>query len=566
MQKRFLTFLLPFVALVLAVVGMVGANFAFAQGSKPASHPATSAQRAVSHVVAMHTVNMQQVPAETASQAASAVHAKQMPWLTGMSPAAYAQLKAAAAHNKNAPVDTSAIDSIDTPSTTAKFAGQGDTCGCQPPDQALAASSSWVFQGVNTSFAVYNTSGTRQAGWPKTSVNFFGIPNPSPSGCASSPFTSDPRAFYDPKDGRFWAAMLEVEGAFGVNTNCTEVTRYWIAVSQTGNPNGAWFVYAFNMAITSGTGACPTCAADYTQFGFDQTAMYFSGNMFNQSGTSYAYAETFAALKSTMEAGSSVTAYGFYGFTANGVAVDTVQPVENEASSGPGVGLLINSFDANGDGTHNCRTTACSGVVVWAIANPGKSTTSASGIVVSTKSYILPPQATEPGCSGCIDTNDTRISGTPVYQQGLISFSLNTGVNNGTQVVPAAFWGQVKPTISGGTITGGSIFQSGNIHFSGNRAAFFGALMATSSGNLLMVFDTMSSSINPSIMYATRLTTDTKGKFEKALYLKKGSAATVDQRWGDYEATSYDGSSNNTWFSAQYSNGDWATYIGKVNF
>ena len=90
--------------------------------------------------------------------------------------------------------------------------------------------------------------------------------------------------------------------------------------------------------------------------------------------------------------------------------------------------------------------------------------------------------------------------------------------------------------------------------------------MATSSGNLLMVFDTTSSSIDPSIMYATRLTTDTKGKFESALYLKKATVPTSDQRWGDYEATSYDGSSNNTWFSSQYSNGDWATFIGKVNF
>ncbi len=562
MQKRFLKFLVPSVALVLVIAGMFSANFVFAQGSKAGSQAATSAKRAVSQVVAMHTVNMQQVPAETASQIALATHTKQLPWLTGVSHAAYEQRKAAAIHNKNAPLDTTAIAGIDTPTTNANFAGQGDTCGCEPPDQALAASSSWVFQGVNTSFAVYNTSGTLQTGWPKTSINFFGIPKPSPSGCASSPFTSDPRAFYDPKGGRFWAAMLEVEGAFGVNSNCTEVTRYWVAVSKTGNPNGAWNVYDFNMA----TSGCPTCAADYTEFGFDQTAIYFSGNMFNQSGTSYVYAESFSALKSPMASGSSVTAYGFYDFTANGVAVDTVQPVENEASSGPGAGLLINSFDMYGDGTHDCVTTACSGVVVWAIANAGKSTTSASGVIISTKSYILPPQADEPGCAGCVDTNDTRISGTPVYQQGLISFSLNTGLNNGTQVVPAAFWGQVKPTVSGGTITGGSIFQSGIIHYSGDRSAFFGALMATSSGNLLMVFDTMSSSIYPSIMYATRLTTDTLGKFESALYLKKGSAATLDTRWGDYEATSYDGSSNNTWFSAQYSNGDWATYIGKVNF
>src|SRR2546423_319264 len=71
--------------------------------------------------------------------------------------------------------------------------------GCEPPDMALAASPSWVLQGVNTSIAVYNTSGALQPGWPKNSQLFFGIPNPSPAGCSpSGPFTSDPRAFYDP--------------------------------------------------------------------------------------------------------------------------------------------------------------------------------------------------------------------------------------------------------------------------------------------------------------------------------------------------------------------------------
>src|SRR5579864_6193683 len=401
MQRRSLRFLLPPIALLLALVGMFSASFVFANWDHGSSLAASapSAKRAPAQTVSPHTVNMQNVAAEATS--APATHVQHMPFLTGVSPAVYAQRKQAAAHNKNAPVDTSAITAIDTPTTTTKFAGQGDTCGCQPPDQALAASSSWVLQGVNTSFAVYNTSGTRQSGWPKTAISFFGIPNPLPAGCASSPFTSDPRAFYDPTDGRFWVAMLEVEGAFGINTSCNEVTRYWIAVSQTSNPNGTWNVYNFNMAITSGTGSCATCAADYTEFGFDQTAIYFSGNMFTKSGTAYDYAESFSALKSTMESGGTVTAYGFYDFSANGVLVDTVQPVENEASSGPGAGLLINSFDANGDGTHDCVTTACSGVVVWAIANPGTSTTSATGLVISTSTYILPPLADEPGCSGC---------------------------------------------------------------------------------------------------------------------------------------------------------------------
>src|SRR5205823_7267652 len=63
------------------------------------------------------------------------------------------------------------------------------------PDQALAASPNWVLQGVNTSFAVYSTTGTLQAGWPKNAQNFFGIPNPG-SCDTHGPFLSDPRAFY----------------------------------------------------------------------------------------------------------------------------------------------------------------------------------------------------------------------------------------------------------------------------------------------------------------------------------------------------------------------------------
>jgi hypothetical protein len=189
-------------------------------------------------------------------------------------------------------------------------------------------------------------------------------------------------------------------------------------------------------------------------------------------------------------------------------------------------------------------------------------------IAATSFTYISPPLADEPGCPGCIETLDTRISGTPVYQAGSIAFALESALNNGTQNVPGIFWGLVQPTISSGTITGASVNLNGTFAFSGDRAASFPTLMQTKTGNLLMVFDTMSSTLDPSIMYATRLTTDLGG-FEPAKFLKKSLVATTNKRWGDYEATSYDGiATNNVWFSAQYSGtiGDWATFIGKVNF
>jgi hypothetical protein len=275
MRKQFTGPVFTILALAIVLVSIFGASFVFAKGqSLSIAHTqlATSAKPATAPMVSMHTVDMKSVPADSASSAK--LSARTMPFLTGVSPAVYAQRKAAALHNNNAPINVHpAQDSPYTPLTLAKFKGMADSpsicppSGCQPPDQALATSSSWVLQGVNTSFAVYNTTGTRQSGWPKQAKRFFGVPNPgscSPSG----PFLSDPRAFYDPKDGRFWTAILEVEGAFGVNS-CPEKTFYWIAVSQTNNPNGVWNVYAFNMALST------TNVADYTEFGFDQTAIYF---------------------------------------------------------------------------------------------------------------------------------------------------------------------------------------------------------------------------------------------------------------------------------------------------
>src|SRR5262249_36242528 len=156
----------------------------------------------------------------------------------------------------------------------------------------------WVFQGVNTAFAVFDTNGHMQPGYPVFMGDFFGVPNPGD--CAGNvPFLSDPRAIYDPNDDRFIAAALEVEGVPGVN-DCPFNTTYWIAVSRTNDPRGAWNVYAFDMSLNT------TNNADFTQIGIDDKGLYFSGDMFNFDGTAFEYEEIFGVNKAQMEAGQPV--------------------------------------------------------------------------------------------------------------------------------------------------------------------------------------------------------------------------------------------------------------------
>ena len=107
--------------------------------------------------------------------------------------------------------------------TTSSFIGQqgsATTCsyfgrGCNPPDMGLAASSQFVLQGVNTQWEVLDSKGNVQPGWPVSAQSFFGVPNatgvdgqPCDTAHQSQPFLSDPRALYDPADGRM---IVEVE-------------------------------------------------------------------------------------------------------------------------------------------------------------------------------------------------------------------------------------------------------------------------------------------------------------------------------------------------------------------
>jgi len=434
--------------------------------------------------------------------------------------------------------------------------------GCQPPDMALAASPNYVLQGVNTSFALYSTSGKLFAG-PFNAQTFFGVPNPAPSGCdPAGPFLSDPRAFYDPNDGLFWAAILQVEKAFGIAPHCHFVSAYWIA--NLDPASGTMHIYRFDMAL--GT----TNTADYTQFGFNSQTVSFTGNMFNQKGTAYVYAETQFADKQAMEAGAPVTPVAFVGLSANGVLVDTVQPVETETptASDPGVQYLVNSFNMNGDPFgDDCFSTACHGFMVWAY---DPTTQSLSHAFAESPTYIVPPNADEPGCTQCIETIDTRITGTPVFSLGagppLISFGIGTALFNGSQTVAGILWGQIEPSLSGGSVTTASIYQDGHIVFAGDQAVSFPAVMQDVNGNLFMVFDTMSHTLNPSIMVTQRRASQTLGTLGRPVLIKQGLAPTFNSRWGDYEATSYDGfTTNNVWVASQYSgsNQDWATFISQ---
>ncbi|HEU5374952.1 MAG TPA: hypothetical protein VFV38_05910, partial [Ktedonobacteraceae bacterium] len=589
-RKTFPGLLALSLTLSLLLGFMGGTNSIFARSlNKPVSVetlPAT-AQQTPTHPVSGRQLNLYTLPQENtgAATASSPV----APFLTGRSTGTFTRAKKAAAQNESAPRGQTSTNSAGQAGGEIRgFEGMADSAqicpffgqaGCSPPDMALAASPDFILQGVNTSFTLYDPSAQKVRG-PFNAQTFFGIPNPSPAGCApNGPFTGDPRAFYDPGDGYFWVAIEEFESSFGLNADCQLLSRYWIA--NLNARTGAMCVYGFDMALGSEN------IADYTEFGFNKSTIAFSGDMFVASNAGpepdtplpipgFAYAESQFVNKYAMEQCQTVTPTAFTHYQVGKVLVDTVQPVETETPpvGGPEVEYLVNSFNINGDPFgHDCLVSACQGWAIWAF-NPATRSLTGTAVLPPTpnRSYVSAPDADQPGCSQCVETFDTRITGTPVYsgggRTGVISFAINTAINNGgmdaPHVVPGILWGQIQVEVSRKSVSA-RLAQSGYLFFPGDQAASFGALMQDQTGRLVMVFDTMSAHLNPSILVVSRRPFDPPGRFGPARFIRKGPAPTSQSRWGDFEAASYDGfGTNQIWVASQYasaSSGHWATFI-----
>src|SRR5258706_2301441 len=364
--------------------------------------------------------------------------------------------------------------SAGTPSASASFIGQQSspaTCsyfanGCNPPDMALGASSQFVLQGVNTQWEVLDTAGNVQPGWPASAATVFGVPNLSNAARApcdpahnSQPFLSDPPAPYDPIAGRFWAAMLQAENSLGIAPDCSFKSVYYVAVSQTSDPNGSWNVYEFDMSMGRNFGA------DYTQLGINGQAVYFSANMFSNTNNGF-YAELFEANKAKMEGGKgSFTADGFFNLRANGPGItaatgpflaDTVNPAINLDGSAGNTETFVNTLDGPDPVTgHFCGFTglgfsdSCSGIAVWKMTDPiahdrGGAAPTLTATYEATEPFLVSPPANQPSCNQCIDALDLRFTGTPVVRNGTLYGTWDTAIGDGSHALPGIEWAQVN--------------------------------------------------------------------------------------------------------------------------
>jgi hypothetical protein len=200
------------------------------------------------------------------------------------------------------------------------------------------------------------------------------------------------------------------------------------------------------------------------------------------------------------------------------------------------------------------------GITVFTVTGPA-ATAVVSSTTVPIEQTLFPRKADQPGNPASLATNDNRIT-SAVWNQG----KLWTALNDHTCSTPSC----VRLDEISTPVTPLSLIQ--DFAFTSNGAAtFYGAVSLDTSNNLVVMFETSSLSVNPSLLVTGQKATALVNTLAPSTVVQAGSAPDLSTRWGDYfYAATQPGATSTFWVSGDYRTitlfQGWQTRIGKITF
>ena len=433
------------------------------------------------------------------------------------------------APTKSAPDFELGFDSLDV----------ADCCGggaITPPDPHLAAGPNHLVATVNSSFEIYDKSGSTLSGALLYSAFVSGLG----TGCESSPF--DPNALYDEESDRF---ILAWDGAG---------THYCVALSQTANPVGAWWVYAIPAQPRGGE------FFDYPHLGVGDTHIVAGSNQFGGSVPDGFEGRVWAFDKATAYAGSPLSV-----FTASTGSEGTPQPLHLH-------GKLQGTWPSHGS-TNFFLTDSYDGCTfsVWKWTLPAAPAIADTFdlCVVTGVTGGFPVSVPQSGTANLIEGNDWRMRGFE-YRNGSGWFADTISCNPGGGVVNCVRWAQLNLVPSTPTLTQAGVYASSGVH------RIFPDLAVDTLNNMAIGYSVGSSSTFPSIYYTGRESGEPIGTLQAETLLKAGEVAHASFdgspfRWGDYSAMTIDPNGVTFWYIGEYSKSivsisNWGNWIGRFSY
>jgi hypothetical protein len=259
----------------------------FAQATPPLAKPGKYTGRVITgDLVREATVNISKLasaPGEPTSKAGTEIYPNRRPVLRP-------PVRESGAPIEQAPAVPLAPEA--TPTATPNFRGftglthleqrtarGGNQFSTEPPDQALAVGNGLVLEGVNSALNVYDTNGIQQLVRPLALSEFFGLPAGINRRTGDfGVFPGDPVALFDPETQRwFVAAWAQLNTREGVPL---QQSRLYLAVSQTDDPTGDYFIYVLNTTLAHNPDGAGPRVPDFPHFAVDHCGLYISINEF----------------------------------------------------------------------------------------------------------------------------------------------------------------------------------------------------------------------------------------------------------------------------------------------
>lgn len=400
-----------------------------------------------------------------------------------------------------------------------------DSGTLNPPDPELAVGPNHIIAVVNSSLEIYDKSGNSLAGPTPFETFYSGLPGP----CTVFPF--DPNVLYDEAADRF---IVAADG---------DGTRYCVGVTQTGDPLGSYFFYAFPTNVGGDF-------FDYPHAGVGVDAIYVGANMFGAGDVGRVFAFEKAAMYAGLPATSANQGLGNSG-TPQPMNVHTPFP-----AGGPHYILTSRS------GTSN---PSLFGLFSWdapfgadVLTDLGTlDTTAVHGIAVSNP-------VSNPQMGG---SNITGFNPRPLdfeYRDGFGWFANGVGCNPGTGTRSCIQWGQVD--VAGAALVDAGVFAEETTW------RYLPDLAVNACGDLMIGYTASNSGSFAGIRVAGRKAADPPGTLQGELEVKAGEIGFGGaDRWGDYTGMTSDPDGSTFWYLGEYAKDipdsrNWGTYIGAIAF
>jgi len=436
----------------------------------------------------------------------------------------------------------------------------GLTGTAKPPDPVGDVGPNHYVEMVNTRVGVYTKAGANLLNVTIGSI-FTGLPGVH--NCEGN--HGDPVVVHDQLANRWLLTQFTAAAPFFL---C-------VAVSQTANPTGAYFLYAFSTGVNF---------PDYPKFGVWPGGYLASTREFN--GAVFAGVGTYALERSQMLVGGAAKALKVLLTTAGGAwqPGDGLLPADLDGTTLPPIATLapfVGTMD-NGAGTG----APFDGINVfhlrWNFASNAATLTLVRSIPGPAIDTIYP---CAPGSRDCLEQAGTAqkldilsYRQRPMHRAAYRNFGTHESLvtNQSAEYVFAGTsraglrWWELR----GLSTNAPTLFQSGPFVASGvdRIHRWMGSIAQDRRGNMIMGYSISSANMFPSIRYTGRLVTDAPNVMPQGegQIIAGTGAQTGSPRWGDYTSMNIDPADDCTfWYVNQYyavTGATWRTRVGHFRF